>query len=706
MKKNDVLQLLGDRLRLRLRRHLPLVLQSEAAECGLACLAMVAGWHGQDTDLLSLRHRYGMSSRGATLADLAGIASRMGMATRPLALDTEDLTQIRLPCILHWDFSHFVVLLKMTAAGAVIHDPAAGKRIVSRREVSDHFTGVALELWPEAGFTPEKQRTRLRIRTLARSITGMRTSLTAVFCLALVTEFISLLLPVGTQMVMDHAVPADDRGLLTLVCLGLLLLTLLQAGISVLRERTSLVMNALTDMQWKDGLFRHMLRLPLDWFEKRYAGDIQSRFGSLDAVRTTFTHNITGALTDGIMAVGALVLLILYGGGLAAVVVAVTLVYVLIRLGTYPVYRQASEELLVKSARAGSVFTETLFGIATVRAQGLEARRRQDWLSRVADGVSTGFRLARFDMLFSVVSAFIGACDNVLILWLGISQVMDHQMTVGAFVAFSAFRSLFSDRVLSLTGLFLELRMLSVHSDRIADIALTDPEPDGGEDAMSSGGGPLALEAQDLTFAYNPGAEQVFTGLNLSVRAGESVAITGPSGCGKSTLMKVLCGLAVPTAGRVLAGGIDIRTAGPGGYRRSIACILQEDRLLAGSLKDNITGFSDSPDETWMESCARAAHIHDDIAAMPMGYDTLTGELGEGLSGGQRQRIYIARALYRRPRILFMDEATSHLDEKNETLINEAIAALKITRVIIAHRPSTISSADRRIDLGLIAEST
>jgi ATP-binding cassette subfamily B protein RaxB len=170
--------------------------------------------------------------------------------------------------------------------------------------------------------------------------------------------------------------------------------------------------------------------------------------------------------------------------------------------------------------------------------------------------------------------------------------------------------------------------------------------------------------------------------------------------------MKVLCGLAVPTAGRVLAGGIDIRTAGPDGYRRSIACILQEDRLLAGSLKDNITGFSDSPDETWMESCARAAHIHDDIAAMPMGYDTLTGELGEGLSGGQRQRIYIARALYRRPRILFMDEATSHLDEKNEMLINEAIAALKITRVIIAHRPSTISSADRRIDLGLIAEST
>lgn len=688
-----------DRFSLNFRRRFPLVLQSEATECGLACLAMVNGWYGRNSDLLTLRHQFGISSRGSTLAEMMRIAACSGMATRSLSLDTEDLLQIRLPCILHWDFSHFVVLVRVTERGYIIHDPAIGRRSISRNELSKHFTGIALELWPDTQFTPEKKRKRLQLSMLSRSITGLRSSLSIIFCLSLVTEFISLLLPVGTQIVMDHAVPANDRGLLILICLGLLLLTLLQVGVSILRNRISLIMNTLTDMQWKDGLFRHMLRLPLVWFEKRYIGDIQSRFSSLDAVRTTFTHNITGALTDSIMATGAIVMLLLYSGWLTAVVVLITLVYVLMRIATYPVYRQTSEELLVKSARATSGFTETLFGIATIRAQGLEERRRQTWLSQVADGVSTSFRLARFDMMFTVLSAFIGAIDNVLILWLGISCVMDHQMTVGAFVAFSAFRGMFSDRILSLTGIFLQLRMLTVHNDRIADIALSKAEPDDETLSLLPGTGALSLEARGLTFSYDLGAEPVFTDLNLRIKAGESIAIIGPSGCGKSTLMKVLCGLSLPTDGCVLAGGYDIQQSGLLRYRRTVACILQEDRLLAGSLKDNITGFSENPDISWMESCAQAAHIHDDIITMPMGYETLTGELGEGLSGGQRQRIYIARALYRRPRILFMDEATSHLDEENEILINQSISALKITRIIIAHRTSTINSAERIVNL-------
>lgn len=701
MENKDAMLRMTERLDLRFRRRFPLILQTESAECGLACLAMVAGWFGRDTDLLTLRHAHGISSRGATLAELMKIATRNGMATRPLSLDLDDLPEIRLPCILHWDFSHFVVLVKVRKDGCVIHDPALGRRVVGHRELTEHFTGVALEIWPDAGFTPTRQRTRLHTGRLARNITGLRASLTVIFSLSLVIEFIGLLLPVGTQMVMDHAVPADDRGLLMLICLGLLMLTLLQAGLSVLRNRTSLIMNTLTDIQWKDGLFRHLLRLPLVWFEKRHTGDIQSRFGSLDAIRTTFTRNITGALTDGIMSAGALVLLCLYGGWLAAVVVVVTALYVLIRLLFYPVYRQTSEELLVKNGRAASSFTETLFGVATVRAQGLSERRRQNWLSQISESVSTGFRLARFDMLFSVLSAFISACDNVLILWLGITRVMDNQMTVGAFVAFSAFRGLFSDRILSLTGLFIQLRMLSVHNERIADIALSEAESDESGRLPLAGQGPLSLTAQALTFSYDAHAPAVFTGLNLHIDAGESVAITGPSGCGKSTLMKVLCGLTEPTEGCVLAGGRNVRTLGAASFRQAVACILQEDRLFSGSLKDNISGFCENADEALLERCARAAHIHDDIIGMPMGYETLIGELGEGLSGGQRQRVFIARALYRQPRVLFMDEATSHLDETNEMLINNAIAALDITRVIIAHRPSTINSADRVIRLGL-----
>ncbi len=405
-------------------------------------------------------------------------------------------------------------------------------------------------------------------------------------------------------------------------------------------------------------------------------------------------------MIDGIMIMGSFILLVLYGGPLVWVVVAFTFVFILLRVLTWPRYRQAQEELLIKNARAASSFTETLYAAATVRAQGLAEQRRQTWLNMIADAAGSGVSLLRFDMLASITCTFIAACDGVIILWLGISAVITHTMTLGAFVAFSAFRGMFSDRVLSLTTLVLQLRMLSLHNERIADIALSEPEPQRREKEIFTPGRPLSLKGEGLTFRYDGHSSPVFSDLSLTISAGESVAITGPSGTGKTTLMKVLSGLTLPESGRVLVDGIDIQAAGLNNYRRAVACILQEDRLLAGSLRDNITGFSPDVDVEWMEECARLSHIHDDIMALPMRYETLTGELGEGLSGGQRQRIFIARALYRRPGILFMDEATSHLDEQNEALINAAIRTLNITRVIIAHRPSTISSAGRTLVLG------
>ncbi|MCG8157325.1 peptidase domain-containing ABC transporter [Brenneria goodwinii] len=698
--ENNMLERLRNRLDFSFLRRVPVQLQTEAAECGLACLAMVCGFYGKQIDLLSLRQDFGVSSRGTSLATLMQLAHNLSLSTRPLSLDIEHLTAIRKPCILHWDFNHFVVLVSAAADKVVIHDPAVGRCVIARKELSDHFTGVALELWPDTGFIPEVRKQRIKTGELIRNISGFKSALLKIFCLSLVIEFISLLMPVGTQLVMDHAVPAGDKGLLVLICMGLFVLVLLQAGISMFRSWTTLVMSTIIDIQWKDGLFRHLMKLPLSWFEKRKIGDIQSRFGSLDVLRATFTQNITGMVIDSIMATGALILLVLYGGVLVWVVVGFTFVFVLLRIATYSRYRQASEELLIKSARAGSCFTETLYGIATIRAQDLAEQRRYNWLNLVTDTANTSIGLSRFDMLFSIISTFIGACDNVFILWLGISFVMDQHMTIGAFVAFSSYRGIFSDRVLSLTGVFLQLRMLSLHNERITDIALTPPEPTMPEKSFFPSGNALSLEAQGLSFRYDKQSPFIFSGLDLTVAAGESVAVTGPSGAGKTTLMKLLGGLTEPTEGRVLVDGRDIHSIGVNNYRRAVACILQEDRLFAGSLRENITGFSREVDDEWLETCARLSHIHDDIMALPMGYETLTGELGEGLSGGQRQRIFIARALYRRPGILFMDEATSHLDERNEALINHAIAGLSITRVIIAHRQSTIRSADRIITLG------
>ena len=690
---------LGSRLHIFGQGKTPIILQNEASECGLACIAMVAGFFGKYTDLATIREKSALSSRGCNLASLITIAGKLSLSARPLAVDIEHLKEIKKPCILHWNFNHFVVLIDVRGSQYIIHDPALGKKKLSKKYLSECFTGVALELWPAVGFTQERIEKKIKIRKLLSGIVGFKTAITKIFCASLFIEFISLLMPVATQMVMDNAVPASDTGLLTLICTALLFMTILQAGVSLLRTWASMVMSTYIDIQWRDGLFNHLLSLPLAWFEKRKIGDIQSRFLSLDVLRSTFTRNITGAIIDGILSIGALILLTLYGGRLTWVVLGFTILYVILRVITWPRYRQASEELLVKNARAASSFTETLYAISTIRAQGLTQQRQHSWMGMIADATNSTVSLARFEMLFSVIGTFIGACDGVIILWLGISAVIEHNLTLGAFVAFNSFRGIFSDRILSLTALALELRMLSLHNERIADIALSETEEKKPEKKIFPSGKALALRCEGLSFRYDSQTPPVFEDLNFNIEPGESIAITGPSGSGKTTLMKVLCGLTPPSEGRVFVNSIDIQAIGLNNYRQSIACILQEDRLLSGSIKDNITGFSKDFDEDLMLQCAHLSHIHDDIMTFPMAYETLTGEFGEGLSGGQRQRLFIARALYRRPGILFMDEATSHLDEKNESLINTAIRQLNITRIIIAHRPSTIASAERIIKM-------
>ena len=342
---------------------------------------------------------------------------------------------------------------------------------------------------------------------------------------------------------------------------------------------------------------------------------------------------------------------------------------------------------------------ETLYGIATVKMQGMGERRGGHWLNLKIDSINTHIRLTRMDMLFGGVNAFIAACDQVVILWLGTSLVMDNQMTIGMFVAFGAFRGQFSDQVASLTNFLLQLRMMSLHNERIADIALNEREPRKPDRDMKADMSPVALEACDLSYRYDSQSAPVFSNLNISIKPGESVAITGPSGLGKTTLMKVLCGLFVPESGQVVMDGTDIRQLGINNYHKMIACVMQDDRLFSGSIGENICGFTESIDEAWMMECAKTSCIHDVIMKMPMKYETLIGELGEGLSGGQKQRVFIARALYRRPGILFMDEATSALDNENEYNVNMAIKQLNITRVFIAHRETTLKYADRVISL-------
>ncbi|ENU8216760.1 peptidase domain-containing ABC transporter [Salmonella enterica] len=686
-----------NQLDMRWRRRVPVIHQTETSECGLACLAMICGHFGKNIDLISLRRKFNLSSRGANLAGINSIAEQLGMVTRALSLELDELGALKTPCILHWDFSHFVVLVSVKRNRYVLHDPARGRRNVGLEEMTRYFTGVALEVWPGSEFSAETTQNRIHLRSLINCIYGIKSTLAKIFCLSVVIEAINLIMPVGTQLVMDHAIPAGDRGLLTLISAGLMFFILLRAATGMLRAWSSLVMGTLINVQWQSGLFNHLLRLPLAYFERRKLGDIQSRFGSLDTLRATFTTSVVGAIMDSIMVVGVFVMMLLYGGYLTWIVLGFTTVYVLVRLVTYSYYRQISEETLVRGARASSYFMETLYGIATVKIQGMAERRGTHWLNLKIDAINSGIKLTKMDLFFGGINTFVAACDQVAILWLGTSLVIDNQMTIGMFVAFGSFRGQFSDRVASLTNFLLQLRMVSLHNERIADIALHEKEEKKPELDIVADMSPVSLETTDLSYRYGSQSAPVFSGLYLSVTLGESVAITGTSGAGKTTLMKVLCGLFEPDTGKVLVNGTDIRQLGINNYHRMIACVMQDDRLFSGSIRENICGFSEEMDETWMIECARASYIHDVIIKMPMGYETLIGELGEGLSGGQKQRIFIARALYRRPCILFMDEATSSLDTDSERFVNVAIKNMNITRIIIAHRETTLRTVDRVI---------
>ncbi|HDC4491506.1 TPA: peptidase domain-containing ABC transporter [Enterobacter asburiae] len=695
MNKLYTLETLLRKLDLRIFKRIPVVFQTEASECGLACLSMICSFYGKQVDLLQLRQQFNLSSRGVNLHAIKAIASELEMSSRALSVDLQELHAVRKPCILHWDFNHFVVLIKVDKNSAVIHDPAFGRRVISMPELSQHFTGVVLEVWPGTTFSVQKKQHRLKATTLLKNVNGLMTSLAKIFFLSLVIELISLLLPVGTQLVTDNVIASGDYGLLNIICLGLFILILLRLTVSVIRSWTTLILGTLIDVQWSFSLFSHLIKLPTTYFERRKLGDIQSRFHSLDVIRATFTTGLTGSIIDTLMLMGLLVMMFLYNLQLSMIVVSFTAIYTFIRFATYRYYRQLSEEELIKEARLNSYFMETLYGIATIKIQGMTDLRINNWFNLFSDKVNTGIRLTRMDLFFGGVVSFIAACDQIVILWVSGRLMMDSHLTIGMFIAFNTFRSQFYDRINALINFIIQLKLINLHNERVADIALQEASSSTATSPLRLPHGALTLETQDLTYRYDNQADPIFSKLNLTIHAGESIAITGVSGAGKSTLMKVLCGLFEPSNGCVRINGIDIKQLGFEHYAERIACIMQEDKLFSGSIKENIAGFRPDIDEQWMVQCAIASHIHNDILKLPMGYETLIGELGEGLSGGQKQRIYIARALYRKPGILFMDEATSHLDKTSESQVNQSIQEMNITRIIIAHRETTIASADR-----------
>ncbi len=691
-----------NRLALGLRRAPPLVLQTEATECGLACLAMVARHHGDATDLATLRQRFPVSLKGATLAHLLHIARQMQLGSRPVKLALHDLGQLKLPCVLHWDFNHFVVLTAVGKHHVTILDPAHGERRLSVAEVSGSFTGVALELWPDVDFTPKEAPPSVKLGSLMGRVTGLYRSFGQILLLSLVLETFALTSPFFMQWVVDHVIVGQDRDLLSVLVVGFGLLMLMQQAVSAARSWTLMGMGTTLSVQWRANVLGHLLRLPTQYFERRHLGDVVSRFGAVDSIQATLTTSFLGAVLDGLMATITLVMMFVYSPALGGMACAAMLLYLLGRWAWYAPLRRATEAEIVHGARQHSHFLETVRGVKTIKLFQRQEERRAAWLTLLIEQVNAGLRTQKLRLLYQQWNGLLFGVENLLVVWLGATMVIDGRFTVGALLAFMAYKTQFVSRVGGLIDKFFEFRMLRLQGERLADIVHTPPEPTQGlhpgpaDDAAPR---PADIAIRGLHFAYSAYEPAVLQGVDLHIAAGESVALIGPSGCGKTTLINLLLGVLTPTAGEIRIGGEPLQTLGLDKLRSMVGTVLQDDVLFAGSIADNIAFFDPQPDRDWVHACAQMAAIADDIAQMPMHYNTLVGDMGTVLSGGQRQRILLARALYKRPRILLLDEATSHLDVAREKQVNSAIASLQLTRIIVAHRPETIASAGRVIAL-------
>ncbi|HEX7650532.1 MAG TPA: peptidase domain-containing ABC transporter [Noviherbaspirillum sp.] len=677
-----------------------MVMQTEAAECGLACIAMIAQYHGSTRDLRSIRAKEGARLRGANLIMLILAAGRINLRARALRLELSELKDLQTPCVLHWDMAHFVVLKEVSGNRVTIHDPALGAREFSLEEVSKHFTGVALELEPTPDFETGEPVDRLRLRDVIGRVRGATQAFIQIFLLALVLEGLIVVAPFQMQWTIDQVLLTRDADLSMVLAIGFAFLLLFQILVSGLRSWAITHLGALLSVQWVTNIFAHMVHLPLRYFAARHVGDVVSRIDSVRSIQRVITTQFVGALIDGLMSMTLLVLMALYSPMLLTVVLSAFAVYFVSLWVLYKPHRRATQDLILSSAVQNSALIEVLRAMPTLKlANQLEARVNTYQNGQV-EVANRDIRTQVWALVQQHANQFVFGFQRVLIIWMGARAVMANDMSVGMLVAFLAYADLFAARAAKLVEQLKELRMLSLHVERLADVTQTPREPHQWSD-MDSTTLPNRIELRDVGFRYGENDPWIFRNLNLSVEGGESVAIVGPSGCGKSTLAKIILGLEMPTEGEVLYGGIEIRKLGLKRYRQIISAVLQDDVLMAGTIADNITLEQPGCTEEAIRTVAQMAEIDADILAMPMQYRTEVGDMGSALSGGQRQRLILARALFRAPRVLLLDEATSHLDEACEQRVNENIRGMSLTRIIIAHRPATIASASRIINLGI-----
>nr|GAT45559.1 ABC transporter protein [Mycena chlorophos] len=689
-------------MRIFRRKKLPVVYQSENAECGVACLAMIASYHGHHLDLATLRNKAEVSSRGTTLRELLRVAAGLKLRTRVVKVEPKDLHRVTLPAILHWDLTHFIVLKRVVGQTAILHDPNRGLVKIKIKDIGVHLAGIAIECSPEEGFVQRDERRPVKLKELSGEFSGVFKSVTFLGLLAVVSQSLMIAIPYYFQVVIDRVVPTRDDNFLGVVSILFVLFVALDWAIKHTRNVAALFVSMRLNIRLAVRIFEHLIRLPLSFFQSRNLTDLASKFDSLDEIRSILCEDAIRLLVDGLTLFTMIAILGAYKPPLLVCALLFMSVYVAYRIGTFQRFRLATEEQITKRVKQRSHLLESIQRIEAVKTFAAERLRLREWEGHFLSDMVGDSELKRWRGRYELSRDSLMSLEMIVSGYVAARYLIADTMTLGMLFAFFTYKRLFTTSTLSFVETIFKVRVLGLHLDRLADVIRATPEE---VEFRSPQMVPItfdqALVVRDLSFSYPCEHSELLSGVSFTVNPGQRLAIVGPSGVGKSTLIKILLKLIEAQSGTITLGSMDQREVPRHHWLSGVGTVMQNDRLFGGSVRENIAFGEAEIDDAMVAKVAHLACVDEDIERFPMGYDTLVGEMGGAMSGGQIQRILIARALYKKPSLLVMDEGTANLDKHTEAAVLERVRGLGISVIHAAHRPQVIADATHVLHVGL-----
>ncbi len=691
------------------RRRVPVMLQMSEVECGAACLAMVLSYHGRETGISELREVCAVGRDGVTAQSLANVARDCGLRARGYSIEPPDFKLIPLPAVVHWEFNHFIVVERWTPRSILIIDPASGRRRLTAEEFSAGFTGVVLTFEPGAQFARRRAANRISKLGFLRYMMGtrgVRALLAQILLMSLLLQLLGLALPVFTKVLVDHVIPFQMSSVMTVLGLGMVMWVLTQTVAGYLRASLLVYLQAQLDSRLMLDFFEHLLALPFRFFQQRTSGDLLMRLGSNMVLREALTTQTMSGILDGSLVIMYLAVLLAWTPAFGLLVLGIGMLQVVLLLATTRRVQQVMERDLRAQVESQSYLIEALAGIATLKAAGAEERALEHWSNLFFNQLNVSLERNRLSIIIETGMTMLRTFSPLVLLWFGARRVLDGAMSLGTMLAINALAAAFLTPLSSLLTGGQRLQLVGAHLDRIRDVLEAEPEQDA-KSVQHASQLKGKIELRGVNFRYNPSAPLVLKDISLTIEPGQKIALVGRTGSGKSTLAMLLLGLHKPVSGEVFYDGAPLEELNYRTLRSQFGVVLQESFLFSGSIRQNIAFNDPALTLEQVTQAARLAAIHDEITQMPLGYETLIAEGGTALSGGQRQRLSIARALAHTPSILLLDEATSHLDVMTENQVDLNLSKLSCTRIVMAHRLSTIRNANLILvlDQGGIVES-